>query len=330
MGGFVWLVMACGRPGDTSAGGEDAPPAGVGVEGDSADSGSGDPVEPPGGPACLAWGEPVLAGEVHADLYEISAIVASWRNPGVLWVLQDAYNEPVLHAMDATGNALGTLTLDGVENIDWEALAVGVCDEGTCLWVGDIGNNRQDREEVRLLRVPEPEVPAGGGMALHATPAVFPLVYAEGAVDAEALAVTPDGTPVIVSKRYDWTAGIYLVEDPNPGVVGTPVRVGTLSTARDGETDMEGAVTAADLWPDGSRLLIRTYGRVWEFDVPEGGVAGIGAAPRAELPFAAWEHAEGVAYDARARGYWQVEEWGHAPLWFVPCLDGHTLATIPG
>lgn len=321
----VALLVACVEPdGSPARGGDDAEPAPGEVEGAvplpaDTDTGSGDVVEPPSGPACRAWGEPTLKGEVTADLHEISAIVPSWRNPGVLWVLEDAQNEPALHALDTTGAPMGTLTLDGVENVDWEALAIGSCPEGACLWVGDIGNNRQDRDEVRLLRVTEPEVAAGA--ALHATPEVFPLVFAEGAVDAEALAVTPEGVPVIVSKRYDWTAGVYVVEDPTPGVVATPKRVGTLSTAREAETDMDGAVTAADLWPDGTRLLVRTYGRVWEFDVGEAGVADVDAAARAELPFAAWDNSEGVAYDAWTRGYWQVEEWGHAPLWFVPCLD---------
>lgn len=283
------------------------------------DTDTAEPLPPPAGPPCTAWGEPTLAGEVGGGLHEASAIVASWKNPGVLWVLEDAFTAPILYALDSTGALVGTLTLDGVENVDWEALALGPCAEGACLWIGDIGNNRQDRDQVRLLRVPEPEMTAGA--ALHAVPTEYPLVFEEGAVDAEALAMMPDGTPVIVSKRYDWSAGVYLVEDLTPGVVATPRRVGTLSTARDGETDMDGAVTAADVWPDGSRLLVRTYGRTWEYDLGDAGLPGIDAAPRAELPFGVWENTEGVAYDPATRGYWQVEEWGHAPLWYVPCLD---------
>lgn len=52
-------------------------------------------------------------------------------NPGVLWILEDHLNEPAFYAIDLTGTALGTLSLEGGENVDWEAIAPEPCPTGT-------------------------------------------------------------------------------------------------------------------------------------------------------------------------------------------------------
>jgi hypothetical protein len=55
-----------------------------------------------------------------------------------MWVQEDSGAGAILTALDFSGATLGTLQLTGVINQDWEDLAIGPCETGTCLWVGDI------------------------------------------------------------------------------------------------------------------------------------------------------------------------------------------------
>ena len=78
------------------------------------------------------------------------------------------------------------------------------------------------------------------------------------------------------------------------------------------------ALTSADLWPDDSRLLLRTYGGVSELDLGAG-LAAISAAPATTVPSSGEPHAEAVAYDPWTGGTWQVSEGINPGLYFTPC-----------
>src|SRR5688572_16148109 len=72
------------------------------------------------------------------DLPEGSGLAASRRTPGRFWSHNDS-GAPVLVALDESGRVLGRLRIDGVTVGDWEAVAVGRCPSGSCIYIGDIG-----------------------------------------------------------------------------------------------------------------------------------------------------------------------------------------------
>ena len=82
------------------------------------------------------------------------------------------------------------------------------------------------------------------------------------------------------------------------------------------------AVTAADLWPDGSRLLIRTYGQTREFEVPNGDLGAVSLERSTQLFTAIELQGEAIAYDPFTRGVRHVAESENPPLWHLPCTDG--------
>jgi hypothetical protein len=347
---WTLLALACtgapapgdGTPVDTAAGDDTAPvdtdPAADTDSAGDTDTGSDTDVDPDTdpdsgdtadtatpGPAypvpCDSWGVPRDVGTIaDLDHEEISGVAPSLANPGVLWILEDHGNDPAFYAIDLTGASLGTVTLEGVENVDWEAIALGPCGDTTCLWAADTGDNLSERPDVTLYRVPEPAVGWGGGLDLTVVPDVFPLVYSEGPQNVEAVALTPEGLPAFFTKRGDGTSFVYVVDALVPDVVTAPRRVATLST-RVGEEETGGVVTSADLWPDGSRLLLRTYDAAWEFDLGALGIEAAGTAARTALPHADERQVEAVAYDTEIGGYWQIPEGVEAPVTFVPCLD---------
>lgn len=146
---------------------------------------------------------------------------------------------------------------------DTEDLARGA--DGT-LWVGDIGDNGQNRDTVGVWRL------APGARA----PKLFRLSYPDGPHDAEALLVTGAGTPVVVTKD-PLTAGVYVPDGPLRDGRTTPLRrAGAFRIPLSGTDNPFGfrgrlVITGGAVSPDGRRVLLRTYADAFEFDVPADG-----------------------------------------------------------
>lgn len=299
------------------------------AEGDTGDSvGSGDSANPDSGvgvsPApdpCEAYGDTLQTGVVaDAALNEISGVAASWRNPGVLWVIEDHAGPNEVTAIDNAGNKLGQLVLEGAVNHDWEDVAVGPCGETTCLFVGDIGDNDHDRTWHGVLRVEEPEVPLTGGFSASLTPDTFAYVFPDdGHWDSEALAVLPDGLPVLFTKEYDTessTAYSFPLLDESQTV--TLTERGRFETGASGE-GASAATTAADLWPDGSRLILRTYGHIWELTLTDGGLDDLEDAARVELHTGSERQGESIGYDPFQPAYYTLSEDVNPPVYRTDC-----------
>jgi hypothetical protein len=224
-----------------------------------------------------------------------------------------------VYALDPAGNRLGVFELEGLENVDWEAMDVGPCGDETCLYVGDIGDNEKDRDDYAVHRVVEPTVDPEGGMAEVLTPESIGFSYPSGYEDAEALAVAPDGALVIVTKRFDFVAEIYLIDTFTDGAEARLLGSFASNAGLEDEREGDGAATSASMWPDGSRLLVRTYRYTWELALEAGGIAAWTGGTPASVPSPSVGHDEALGYDANQGGYWTIPEAIGAPIWYVPC-----------
>ena len=82
-------------------------------------------------PQCQAEG-PLAA---LPELPEASGLATSRRVAGRLWAHNDS-GEPMLFALNTRGAVTGKLRLSGAAVEDWEAMAVGPCPAGSCLYIG--------------------------------------------------------------------------------------------------------------------------------------------------------------------------------------------------
>ena len=188
---------------------------------------------------------------VDEDVTESSGLVASRRHPGRLWTHNDSDQPPVLFCVEPDGASCGKWTVAGAENLDWEDIAAGpgpVAGEHY-LYVGDIGDNVRERDDVVVYRVVEPTVPEAGAGDGGVTQAASALRYrfADGPHDAESVMVHPvTGDVYVVIKAAD--AGVYR----GPPEGGTLTRVAVVGLGP------LGLVSGADISFDGRRVVFCT------------------------------------------------------------------------
>lgn len=254
-------------------------------------------------------------------LEEASGLVASRVHPGVLFSHNDSGNDPELFAFDAQGRWLGTWTIDGAKNKDWEDLGIGPCapgDSAECLYLADIGDNGADRSKLAIDVVRSPDLPAmpeRGALPLERR---LEVRYPDGARDAETILIDPaTTTPFVVAKRpvpEPDRRGVYAIRGP-PGADGIVVaeRVGSLVPP----AGSDGLFTGGSVHPNGRRVLLRTYGTVSEYVVPEGldFQHFLDAMPVLLEPGGAAEtQGEAITYDATGRSIYTTSEGKSPPL----------------
>jgi hypothetical protein len=200
-------------------------------------------------------------------LSEASGVAASRRNPGVLWSHNDS-GEPVVFALTTEG-VKGSIRVTGTSVSDWESVSVGSCPGGTCVYLGDIGDNGGKRRDITIYRVPEPAV----GAKETENAESMRLTYPDEPQDAEGLFVMPNERVFIVTKGESGPVAVYRASTAfKNGASVQMERVATLVEAGEGkESKKKGKnggvankskVTGAAASPDGKWVAIRTHDAV--------------------------------------------------------------------
>ena len=223
---------------------------------------------------------------------ELSGLVASRTKPGLLWTHNDSGDSARLLALGVDGRPRGELQVPGAENVDWEDIAA----RGDTLFVGDIGDNDSQREQIAVYRVRESGAAEGR----------LDLRYADGAHDAETLLVDPvDGSVAVVTKSFGGENRLYTAR-------GTTLRRGPLVPVTPGE-----AVTAGDVSADGRTIVLRSYDRalVWTRRKDDSLAEGLAREPCvAGADLVGEGQGEALALAADGRSFFTVAEGRRPPL----------------
>jgi hypothetical protein len=248
-------------------------------------------------------GDAVLFRFADPRITEASGIAAGRLSPGVFYVQNDSGDSARFFAIDRrTGATVATVTVAGARNVDWEDIAVGPNAAGTpSVWLADIGDNDAVRHTVQLYRVVEPRLDPQYRNRTVRLPVAekWRLRYPGGPVDAESLAVAPDGTPYLVTKSFGG-ATVYRVPDTaRPDQVQRVRRVAQLALHETGTGNPFGlagqlTATGAAISADGEYFAIRTYADawVWRQDAPPD--LALGADP-VVVPLPSQPQGEGIA-----------------------------------
>jgi hypothetical protein len=290
--------------------------------GDAPSDGASIP-EPEAGPSCgtcSAYGAVTALGAIPSKLVELSGLAPSRRHPGILYAHNDSGDTARFFAINDEAQITAEMDVTGATAIDWEDIAVGPCPLGSCVYLGDIGDNGMIRAEYTIYRVAEPDVLATDGSPSGVAYERFPFVYPDGKHNAETLLVHPSGRVFVVIKVAGVAAGVYEMPSPlTPGVQVTLQRVTAVSL-----DPSAGVLTGGSFHPCGDRLLLRTYAALYELtDRSDGGVLAVFQAAPVMVPVAKEVQGEAVTYSPDGKGYFTSSETVGTPaaqLSRVDCL----------
>jgi hypothetical protein len=228
-------------------------------------------------PQSELYGPPVTIATVkERAISESSGLVASRQTPDAYWTHNDSGGGPFIYSFDSSGNSLGIFNVNGAQNRDWEDIAVGPGPQSdrSYLYIGDIGDNDDARQDIVIYRVPEPALTASTRKLTKKTPGTtepaeaIRLRYPDGAHDAEALLVHPvSGHIYIVIKLVIADPAVYEASPPfAPGKTITMTRIGTVHVP----SLFGGVITGGSVSPDGRHVALCDYFQGYELVLPSG------------------------------------------------------------
>ncbi len=272
------------------------------------------------------YGDPQVAFRFGDQrIRESSGLVSSSLVDDVVFTHNDSGDEARFFAVGPAGATLVTYVLPKVQARDWEDIARGPDEQGrSSLWLGDIGDNDAVRENGILVhRVREPQPGGKARTVTTSAPTSFRLRYADGPRDAETLLVHPrTGRLYVVTKPLAGTARVYAAPprlDPTgPNALELVGQIALKRTGTAGGPNIGGLaqllVTAGDVAPDGSRVALRTYTDLYEWDVPGDDVGAAFAATPTVSALPPTQQGEGLAYSRDGRSILVSTEGAGAPV----------------
>ena len=192
----------------------------------------------------------------NSSVVEASGIIASRMNPNVLWTHNDSGNSARIYPLSTAGANLGTYTVSGTSNVDWEDIAVGPgpVDGTQYRYIADTGDNGAGRSNVSVYRVPEPTVSdTQSAVSTSISGAVkLTFAYPDGARDAEGMFVDPLTRDIYIVSKREKSKHLYRAAYPQSASGTTTLELMTTFL-----TDSTW-LTAADISPDGNEIIIRS------------------------------------------------------------------------
>jgi hypothetical protein len=194
-----------------------------------------------------------IVSEIRDDrIIESSGLAVSSKHDDLVYTINDSGSHPMVYAIRlSSGDVVGVTDLKSFDVEDTESIAV---DARGILWLGDLGDNDEKRDDVSIIAFPEP----GPGTHHLTTADRYGVTFPDGPVDVEGMLVQPTSDQVfLVSKNRDGLGTIYRLPTLRPG---------STVEAEDLDVQAPTAVTDATFTNAGTRALLRTNDEVWIYN----------------------------------------------------------------
>ena len=188
--------------------------------------------------------------ELPGTLMEMSGLLV-YRD--LFWGFNDSGGRNILYACDKSGSLVMEVEIENAGNDDWESIA----QDEEHIYVGDFGNNRGDRQNLRVYKIRKNDIQSERHQKVKAELIAFEYESQQSFAspvngtpyDCEAMAFY-DGKLQLFSKNWkDRTTEHYRL----------PVQSGKYKLKSGDSFDVHGLVTGADFSPDGKTLALLQY-----------------------------------------------------------------------
>ena len=270
-----------------------------------------------GASPCPAFHAGVSLGTVALDdLKEISGVVASRKKPGILWVHNDSGDSAQIYALSTSGKHLGTYLLKGVAAVDWEDIAA----DASHIYIGDIGDNAEERTSIVIYRVAEPEVTTDQEAVSENITEIesYPLKYPDRPHNAEAMFVDPiSGDIYIVTKEQVDDISVFRAAGPHGNAQMKTMELIASFPIQSEDGPILMMTTGADISPSGDAILVRTYySAYWWARVP-GVPLGESFKGKACIVSLQYEQqGEAIGFDFDGLGYYTISEGSEEHIYY--------------
>ncbi|MCP5061573.1 MAG: T9SS type A sorting domain-containing protein [Ignavibacteriae bacterium] len=255
------------------------------------------------------------------DIVEASGIAASSKNQGVLWTHNDSGGKSIVFAFDSTGKHLGNYIIAGIQNRDWEDIAIGPgpIEGEQYLYIGEIGDNSLRYNTKNIYRILEPQVSVDQNpidSILYDVERIA-FQYPDGKHNAETLMIDPLTLDIyVVSKAAN--SKVYRASWPYTFYSTPTLNVDTLEFIF--ELPFETAV-GGDISPDGKEILIKKTNVIYYWNRNDGQtVEEAFEGSIKTVPYFKEPSGEAVCWVSDLSGYYTISEGWHPHLYFYPRL----------
>lgn len=236
-------------------------------------------------------------------LEEISGIVASEKNPGMLWVHNDSGNKPEIYLVDQELKILLTVKLKNAQNRDWEDIAIGPGPEAgkTYLYVGDIGDNFGQFPDKYIYRFEEPAASEDEKeISLQNYDRII-FTLPDANKDTETLLVDPTSKDIFVISKREEPVWVYKIAYPYQ--VSDTIRAEKLFSLPLTQ------IVGGDISPDGKKILLKNYEHIYYW--PNPGVKTIEESLKEkpfEVPYKPEPQGESITWGRAESGFYTISE----------------------
>lgn len=197
-----------------------------------------------------------VSGKIDKTIPESSAL-EKVNGEQLLYTINDGGSRPEIFVIDYHGNIKSIEFVNGVKNKDWEDLT---SDNDDNIYIGDVGNNFNNRKNLEIHKVYKNGLLEKSIKYTYKDQNHFPPDKRKMNFDCEAMILDNDSLFLISKNRGVKDVKLYglSTEADNQVVPIKSIR------------KLKGMITAADISPDGSEMVLLAYGHIYFFNVSKG------------------------------------------------------------
>lgn len=208
---------------------------------------------------------PRLIHSLPSVITESSGVTT--QNVNDVWSHNDGGNNSEIYQFDTLGNLLRTLFITNAQNTDWEEICKN---NNGGMYIGDFGNNLNDRTDLKILMVPNPSLIIGDSVAAqiisftYSDQSAFPPADSVKNFDMEAMFWFNDSLYLFSKNRtvpYNGYTKMYKL----PALPGNYIAQLTDSFFTGNGNLINNSITSATISSAADKMLLISNTKGWLF-----------------------------------------------------------------